>query len=107
MPTYNVECTKCEDKFSTSVTTSYSKLEEILKGGCKKCKGELIQSFKDRKSMTFVLHGVGWTGKIGGSMGSKSALDAALAENDRLAHRNDQDTMRSKDIITETEDLNA
>jgi len=107
MPTYDIECEECNDTFSTPVSTSYSKLEKILKVPCEKCKGKLFQSFGKRKSMTFVLHGVGWTGKIGGRIGGADALDAALAENDRLAHRDDDYSRQSNDMITETEDLNG
>jgi len=107
MPTYDIECEECGDIFSTSVSTTFSKLEEKLKEPCVKCKGKLVQSYINRKSMTFVLHGVGWTGKIGGSIGGAEALDAALAENDRLAHRDDEYSRQSNDMMTETEDLNA
>ena len=108
MPVYDVACKNCD--YFEEVNITIAEYELLPKMECPKCgKQTLYQNYEGRSHMTFILKGDGWTGKIGGSDGTQSKIDALEREYDRLkeAPRTDAKFRKSMDMVKKAEDMAA
>ncbi len=87
---FDIACKECE--YAEEVSIPLAEYEELKESGvCPECEAvkTLYQDYSNRKSLTYVLKGTGWTGRYTSHShrtGTQDALDGALEENDQLQY---------------------